>query len=285
MPAASAPGRAPAPSIGPRARRRSAASHGPIALLAHQTRYELLTAGRNPRARFFTLFFPVLLLIIFAGVFHGTTTISGVHVKLSRYFTAGILAMSIVLASYANLVIVIVTLRQTGVLKRRRATPVPPVVLIGAQALSAVVTVAVMSTILLVTAKLLYGIGMAPAAIAAIACTATLGALAFASIGYAVSGVIDSPDAAQPIVQATTMPLWFLSGVLIPTHNLSGGLRTVGEIFPIEHLAAGLHLASIHRSFTASISTTDLLMLAAWGAAAAAIAAWRFNWLPSTAAP
>jgi ABC-2 type transport system permease protein len=142
MPSAAERGGSPAPSIGPRARRRSAASHGPIALLAHQTRYELLTAGRNPRARFFTLFFPVLLLIIFAGVFHGTTTISGVHVKLSRYFTAGILAISIVLAAYANLVIVIVTLRQTGVLKRRRATPVPPVVLIGAQALSAVVTVA-----------------------------------------------------------------------------------------------------------------------------------------------
>jgi ABC-2 type transport system permease protein len=263
--------------------RRSAASRGPVALLAHQTRYELFTAGRNPRARFFTVFFPVVMLIIFAGVFHGTTTVSGVHVELSPYFTSGILAMSIVLASYANLVIAIATLREAGVLKRRRATPVSPVVLIGAQAVSAVVTVVIMSTILLVIAKLLYGVGMSPAAIAATACTATLGALAFAAIGYAVSGMIGSPDAAQPIVQATTMPLWFLSGVLIPTQNLSGALRTLGEVFPVEHLAAGLHLASIHSTFASSISTTDLLALAAWGAAAAAIATWRFSWLPSTA--
>ena len=117
---------AASPPAGARGRSRSAASCGPIALLAHQTRFELLIAGRNPRGRFLTLVFPVLLLVIFAGVFHGTTTVSGVHVKLSRYFTAGILAMSIVLASYGNLVIAIATLRETGVLKRRRATPVSP---------------------------------------------------------------------------------------------------------------------------------------------------------------
>jgi len=276
------PSAAAAPT-GARARSRSAASRGPIALLAHQTRFELLTAGRNPRARFFTLFFPIVLLIIFAGVFHGTTTVSGVHVKLSRYFTAGILAMSIVLASYANLVVAIATLRDTGVLKRRRATPVSPAILIGGQAISAVVTAAIMTTILLVIAKLLYGVGLTPGAIAAIACTAAVGALAFAAIGYAVSGLIGSPDAAQPIVQATTMPLWFISGVLVPTANVSSALRTLGKIFPIEHLAAGLHLASIHSSFASCISITNLLVLAAWGAGAAAIAAWRFSWLPSTA--
>lgn len=258
-------------------------SRGPIALLAHQTRYELLTAGRNPRARFLTLVFPVLLLVIFAGVFHGATTIDGEHVKLARFFTFGILTMAIVLACYGNLVIAIATSRETGVLKRRRATPVPPAILIGAQALSAMVTVTIMTTILLVIAKLLYGIGIAPGAIAAIACTAVLGALALAAVGYAVSGMIGSPDAAQPIVQLTTMPLWFLSGVLIPTENLSGALRAVGEFFPVEHLANGLHLASVHTTFASSISLPDLLVLAAWGTAAATLAAWRFSWLPSTA--
>ena len=108
-----------------------------------------------------------MLLVIFAGVFHGTTTVDGVQVKLSRYFVSGILAMAIVLASYASLVTVIATLRESGVLKRRRATPVPPAILIGGQAISAVVTVAIMGTIVLVIAKLLYGIGLGPGAIAA----------------------------------------------------------------------------------------------------------------------
>jgi ABC-2 type transport system permease protein len=273
----------PAPAGRRRALRSSAAARGWPALLVHQTGYELRSAARNPRARFFTYFFPVVMLVIFAGVFHGTTMVGGVHVKLSRYFVFGILAMSIVLASYANLVLAIATLRESGVLKRRRATPVPPAVLIGGQAVSAVVTVAITSTILLVVARLLYGIALAPGAIAATACTAALGALTFACIGYAVSGLIGSPEAAQPIVQATTMPLWFLSGVLIPTQNLSGALRSVGALFPVEHLAMALHLASVHPSFSAAISPENLLVLLAWGVGAAVFAGWRFSWLPSTA--
>jgi len=76
-----------------------------------------------------------------------------------------------------------------------------------------------MSTLLLVIAKLAYGVGIGPAALAAIACTVLVGTVTFACIGYAVSGLIGSPDAAQPIVQATMLPLWFISGVFIPTSN------------------------------------------------------------------
>ncbi len=68
----------------------SAASRGPLALLAHQARFELLASFRNPRARFFTFFFPVLLLVIFAGLFgHGTTTVDGVKVHTARFFVPG----------------------------------------------------------------------------------------------------------------------------------------------------------------------------------------------------
>ncbi|HTU77883.1 MAG TPA: ABC transporter permease [Solirubrobacteraceae bacterium] len=264
--------------------RPSAASRGPIALLAHQVRYDVRASLRNPRARFFTFFFPIVLLVIFTGVFgHGNTTIDGTRVKLSQFYVPGILAMSIVVAAYGNLVVSIATLRESGVLKRRRATPAPPALLIAGQALSTLVIVVVMATLLLVIGKLLYGVAMAPAALAAIACTTVVGALAFACVGYAVSGLIGSPDAAQPIVQVTTLPLWFISGVFVPTANLSGTLRSVGSLFPVEHLAAGLQRASIHTSFASAISGSDLLVLAAWGFAAGAFAAWRFSWLPSTA--
>ena len=189
--------------------------------------------------------------------------------------------MSIVLASDANLGVAIANLRESGVLKRRRATPAPAAALTGAQAVAAVVTVATMTTILLVIAGLLYGIDLAPGAIAATACTAVIGGLVFAAIGYAVSGLIGSPEAAQPIVQATTIRSGSCPGV--DRHpEPEGPLRTVGEVFQIEHLAAGLHLASVDATFAGAISVTNLLILAAWGAAAATIAAWRFSWPPST---
>lgn len=263
----------------------AAAARGPLALLAHQVRYDLRTSLRNPRARFFTFFFPVLLLVVFNGVFgHGNTLMAGVHVKLSVFYVPGILTMSIVVAAYASLVVSIATMRESGVLKRRRATPASPALLIAGQALSTVAITAMMSTILLLIAKVLYGVGIAPGALAAVACTVLVGTVSFACVAYAVSGLIGSPEAAQPIVQATMFPLWFISGVFIPIPNLSGTLRSVGRLFPVEHLANSLDLASVHGSFTSAISAGDLLALAAWGLAAAAFAAVRFSWLPTAAA-
>ena len=102
-------------------------------------------------------------------------------------------------------------------------------------------------------------------------------------IAYALSGLIGSVDAAQPIVQATVMPLYFISGIWIPNVNLSPTLRSIASIFPVEHLASAMHLASVRSSLGAALSPHDLLILAIWGVAAASIAVWRFSWLPSTA--
>jgi ABC-2 type transport system permease protein len=262
----------------------SAASRGPLMLIAHQVRYDLRTSLRNPRARFFTFFFPVVILVVFNGVFgHGHTVVYGTRVDLSRFYVPGILAMSIVVASYANLVISLTSLRETGVLKRRRATPVPASLLVAGQALSTVVITAIMGTFLLVIAKVLYGVDMSAGGLVAMAITTVVATLSFSCIGYAVSILVGSPEAAQPLVQATMLPLWFISGVFIPTASLSHALREVGKLFPVEHVAAGLHLASVRSSFSAAISVSDLLALAAWGVAAALFCAWRFSWLPSTA--
>jgi ABC-2 type transport system permease protein len=280
-PAASAvrPARARRSPSGP-----SAASRGPLALLAHQARYDVMTGLRNPRARFMTFIFPVILLVVFTGVFgHGHTRVDGQRVSLEVFYVPGILAMSVVVASYANLVISITNLRESGVLKRRRATPVSPALLIAGQAIATVVIALWMSAVLLVIAQLLYGVGFSLAALAAIAIAVVVGTISFSCIGYAVAGLIGSPDAAQPIVQATMLPLWFISGVFIPDVNLSSTLSTIGKVFPVEHLADTLHRASVNSSFSSAISVSDLLVLAAWAVAAGAFAAWRFSWLPSTA--
>jgi ABC-2 type transport system permease protein len=262
----------------------SAASRGPVALLIHQTAYDLRASFRNPRARFFTFFFPILLLLIFASVFgHGTTVVDGVTVKLSRFYVPGILAMSIITAAYGGLVVSVATARETGVLKRRRATPVPAAVLVGGQALSTLVTAVMMATILLVIARFGYQVGIGAGGLGAIAVTVVVGTLAFACLGYAVAGMIGSLDAAQPIVQATMMPLYFISGVWIPTQHLGSTLRTVAAVFPVAHLAGALHLASVRGTFTSALSPQDLVVLAAWAFGAAAVAAWRFSWLPSAA--
>lgn len=265
-----------------RADGQSAAARGPVALVLHEAAYDLRISLRSPRARFMGIFFPIVLLVIFIGVFGNShTLVDGTRVSLKVFYVPGILAMSIVVNAYASLVISISGLRETGVLKRRRATPVPASVLIAGQALATVVNTAITATILLLVAKLFYGVGFAGPALVAVACTTLVGTLAFACIGYAVSGMIGSQEAAQPTVQMTMLPLWFISGVFIPITNLSPFLRDLADVFPVQHLSNSLHLASVHGSFGASISAADMLVLAAWALGAGAFCAWRFSWLPA----
>ena len=262
----------------------SAAARGPLALVLHEAAYDLRISLRSPRARFMGIVFPIVLLVIFIGVFGNEhTLVDGSRVSLKVFYVPGILAMSIVVNAYASLVISISGLRETGVLKRRRATPVPAAVLIAGQALATVVNTAITAAILLVVARLFYGVTFAGPALAGVACTTLVGTLAFASIGYAVSGMIGSQEAAQPTVQMTMLPLWFISGVFIPISNLSPALRDLADVFPVQHLSNSLHLASVHASFGASISATDMLVLAVWALGAGAFCAWRFSWLPAGA--
>jgi ABC-2 type transport system permease protein len=255
-----------------------------MTVLAHQVRYDLLASARNPRARFFTFLFPILLLVIFASVFgNPIVTVDGVRVHASRFYVGGILTMSIVTAAYAGMVMSLVTLREGGVLKRRRAAPVPARTMVAGQALTALTIAGVMTVLLLVIGRVAYGVGLSPAALLATAVTVAVGTVALASLAFAAAGLIGSADAAQPIVQATMLPLYFISGVWIPTSELPQALRDIASVFPIEHLANALHTASVHSSLASAMSPRDLLVLAIWALGAARFATVRFRWLPSRA--
>ncbi len=264
----------------------SPAARGKLALLAHETRFALLASARNPRARFFTFLFPIILLVVFIGVFghSGHTIVEGHVVKLSVFFTGGILALSVITSSYAGLLMTVITARENGVFKRRRATPVPPAVLIAGNVIATIAIAVAMTAILLLIARAGYSISIPFAALVSTFITVVVGTIAFACVGYAVAGMISSIDAAQPIAQATMLPLYFISGVWIPTDNLSHGLRDVASVFPVEHLASSFHKATVATSFSTAFSATDLLALAAWAIAAGTFAAMRFSWLPKSVA-
>ncbi len=236
-----------------------------IRLLAHQTRYELLTFARNRQGPFFTVALPVIFLVIFVSVF-GNNLVGAEHVKASTYYVPGIAALAVLSAAFTNLVISITTQRELGILKRRRATPVPAWVLVTARALCALVVGIVVMAVVISIGRFAYGVHLAPSALPFVALTAAVGSLAFACLGYALSTLITSADAAQPVTLATTLPLYFISGVFFPSVRLPVFLRHVAEAFPVEHLVAALHNGFIPGAHTSSVAWGDLGIVAAWGA-------------------
>jgi ABC-2 type transport system permease protein len=251
-------------------------------LLLHQWRYDLVGFWRNPQSRFFTLALPIVFLVIFVSVFGNDTLKNGV--KASTYYVPGISALAVIASSFLNLVIAITAQRESGVLKRRRATPVPAWVLIAGRTLTAVVISLAVMTVLLLIGRFAYGVKLPTHTIPGVAITAIIGSIAFCCLGYALSTTISSEDAAQPMVQAITLPLYFISGVFIPNLNLPSWLRDVAKFFPVQHLAAGLHRAFEPTTTGSGIVWSDLGVLALWAAVGLAVALRRFTWTPAAAA-
>jgi ABC-2 type transport system permease protein len=260
----------------------TAAARGPVMLVVHQARYDLLGILRNRQARFFTLVLPLLFLVIFVGVF-GNHTVKATHVKLSTYYVPGLSALGIIAASFVNLVISITTQREGGILKRRRATPVPAGVLIAGRTLTAVTVSLTVLTVLLTFGRVVYGVALRTAALPGIALTAVVGSITFCVLGYALSTAIKNEDAAQPMVQAIMLPLYFISGVFVPNINLPSWLRHVASVFPVQHLADGLHRAYDPTVHGVGIVWSDIGVLLLWAAIGLGVALVRFSWLPQAA--
>ncbi|MBV8080159.1 MAG: ABC transporter permease [Actinobacteria bacterium] len=255
---------------------------GTLLLVAHQARYDLLAFARNRQSRFFTVVLPVLFLIIFVSVF-GNHRIGQTGVKASTYYVPGISALAVIAGSFVNLVISVTAQRESGVLKRRRSTPVPAWVLIAGRALTAIVVALGVMTVVLLLGRFAYGVKLPVSTLPGVVLTAVVGAVTFCCLGYALTTVIQSADAAQPMVQAIMLPLYFISGVFIPNVNLPSWLRHVAEVFPVQHLADGLHHAFDPFAHGSGIVWSDIGVLVLWGVAGLGVALTRFRWTPAVA--
>ena len=251
-------------------------------MILHQFRYDLLAFLRNRQSRFFTLVLPILFLVIFVSVF-GNHRIGPNNVKASTYYVPGISALAVIAGSFVNLVISITAQREGGILKRRRATPVPASVLIAGRAITAIVISLAVMVVVLLIGRFGYGVKLPTSTIPGVVVTAVLGAVTFCCLGYALTTAVNSADAAQPMVQAIMLPLYFISGVFIPNIQLPSWLKDVAEVFPVQHLADGLRRAYDPTVHGVGIVWSDIGVLALWAAIGLGVALVRFSWLPSSA--
>src|SRR3954467_13214948 len=89
-----------------------------LALTWHQYRLERRMFWRNPTAAFFNFGLPLLFLALFGAIFSGDQANLDVIVP-------GIAGMSIMATTFSALAMNLTFLREQGVLKRMRGTPLP----------------------------------------------------------------------------------------------------------------------------------------------------------------
>jgi len=254
-----------------------------IRMTLHQAGYDLRAFARNRQSQFFTLALPILFLVILGSVFGGrgnTTPVPGGQISTSVYYVPGIMALGVIAACFGNLVASVTAQRERGVLKRRRATPVPAAAHIAGRVLVAIVIAVVMAAVLLGLGWAAFGAHLPGRTALALAVTIVVGAASFCCMGYALTSLIRNEDTAQPVTQALLLPLYFISGIFVGVSILPHWLADVGEIFPVRHLANALLIAYNPHTSGLGFAGLDLLIVAAWGAAGLLVALRTFSWQP-----
>jgi ABC-2 type transport system permease protein len=190
---------------------------------------------REPIATFFTLAFPPLMVILF-GVMYGNKPSAmfggygSMDVSMPNY-TAMILGT----VGFIGIPITISNYRESGVLRRFRATSVSPITYILADIVANLVMVLLGMIGLLLVGKLVYQVRfdgqVLPVFIAVIFSGLTL----FAT-GYLIAGLAPGARTAQVVGMVIFYPMMFLSGASIPLELMPETVRRIANFLPLTYV-------------------------------------------------
>jgi ABC-2 type transport system permease protein len=235
---------------------------------------------RNPANAFFTFAFPLMFLVIFTALFGGDTQpVAGREIATSTFYVGAILTFSIITATYTNLSINLTFTRDLGILKRIRGAPMAAWSFMVGRIIHAILVTAVLVVIVVTFGTVFYDAEVPSNTLPAFLATIAVGAASFSALGLAITAVIPNPDAAPPIVNASILPLLFISGIFIPIQDPSAWYVTVAKAFPVYHFAEAMNAAYFSVSGS-GFEGVHLLVVGAWGVVGTILAVLFFSWEP-----
>jgi ABC-2 type transport system permease protein len=246
-------------------------------LFLHQLRGEQRLYWRSRELAFFTFLFPLLIFVLLGSVY-GHKVIKKEHVKESAYLLAGVLGYGVASTAFAGLAIVLVLRREEGILKRLRATPLPPAVYLGGAIVSTAIVYAIESAALIVLARAMFHVHFTTQWLSLVLAL-LLGTLAFAGLGLALTGFIRSGEGSSAVVNAIYLPMGFLSGSFWTTTAYPRFLQVVAEILPLTYFIRLMRDVAV-RDHTIWTSWKSAVVVAAWGLGGLLLSLRAFRWEP-----
>jgi ABC-2 type transport system permease protein len=245
-----------------------------LALTWRQYRLERRMFWRNPSAAFFNFVLPLLIL---AGA---GAVLSGNQHQLDRLVPM-IAGMAVMSTTFTALAYNIVFLRERGVLKRIRGTPLPTISYFGGVAANAITNTALQIAIIVLAGRVLFGIGW-PSDWGALVVFVLAGVVCFAALGVAFAHVIPNFESTAAYVNAVFLPVVAISFYAFDSSSAPGFVRTIAEALPLYPLIDGLSRAMVAGSRSGS-DLDSLAVIALWGVFGLYFAVRGFSWEGSRA--
>ena len=240
-----------------------------VTLAWRQYRLERRMFWRNPSAAFFNFVLPLLFLV------GGGAILSGNQDDLNKLVPA-IAGMSVMSTTFTALAYNIVFLRERGVLKRIRGTPLPTGSYFGGVAANAVTNTALQIAIVVVAGRIFFGIGW-PKEWVELIVFVLVGVVSFAALGVAFAHAIPNFESTAAYVNAVFLPVVFVSFYAFDTASAPAFVRGVADALPLKPLIEGLSGAIVTGSSPGN-NIGALAVIAGWGVVGVWLAVRGFSW-------
>jgi ABC-2 type transport system permease protein len=183
----------------------------------------------------FTLALPLMILILLGSIFGNESSpmyggYGSVDVSVPAYT-----AMIIAISAFISLPITLANYRERGILRRFRATPLSPAVVLGAQLVMQFAMTLLGMALLIVAGKLIYGVRFEGNGLSVLAAF-SLSCLSFFAFGMVLAGLIPSVRLASVVGNVLLQPMIYLSGATIPLEVMSPGMRDFIRFIPLTHV-------------------------------------------------
>ena len=260
---------APAGAKHPVSTHRSQAPGSSLAAVAALTRSSLISFVREPVAFIMTIFYPLLMLIIFASVF-SNDIVPGV--SYADYMLPAMISTGTIMSCLLTLAIGVASERESGELKRLAVLPVPTWAYVASKCVYNTILAVVSAVLLLLVGHFALGASL-PAdgrAWGLFVGGLVLTVAVYTPLGLAAGRLSPSPGAASGALLPAVMVFQFVSGLLLPLSMLPSWMVHGFSVFPVRW-SAGLMRQAFLPDFFASTEPTGT-----WetGKALAVIAAW-----------
>lgn len=254
-----------------------------ISLGLHRGALEIKQFMRQRESVVFTIFFPLILMIIFGSVFKNEIAPG---VQYSQYFVAGMIASGMVNSGFQQLAIMIPMERDAGALKRLRGTPMPLASYFIGKAILVLASMLAQTVLLIAGGVAFYGLNL-PASSDKwwlLILLLIIGSANSTALGIAFAAVAKSGRGASAIVSPVVIVLQFFSGVFFIFTQLPFWMQQVAAIFPLKWLTQGMREVFLPDSFATQEvaksweTSRGLLINVIWLVIGVVLAARTFKW-------
>ncbi len=233
------------------------------------TKAMLLIHLRAREVLFWNFAFPVFLMLIYGVIMAG----------YMQWLTPGVIVLNALSFGLVSSAAVLVDMREKGILRRLRATPLPAGQLLGAYLIVNLLLGLTQGLLILLVGVVVYQVPLSLAGLVLGLPMIVAGALTFLALGQVVSGLAPKAGVATAAGMTLYFGLMFISDMIFPIAQLPAWLQAVVPYFP-SYAVVQLVRAPLLDGVMAANWPTNLALMAAYAIVATIIASRLFRWDP-----